>query len=577
MRSLHRLRSRAFRRDGTDDGMALAVALIFILVVGIMVTAALSKTGAVLKTDYLVRQQSQVQYAADAGIERALQVLRDDVSSNPAHFCPTTTAPGATDVDMTSSSDPSSKDPGGLAFNVNLGVSGSPPLRVHYACHTLAGGVPDDTQFTTPGFAIVTTGNKTTGGVDGTLSTTNGVGSTLDVNGPIYMAGKGAIGDFNKTITISNGDFVEFDKGDLAGCTSNLKTIAPTDGSGKIIIGTPATYSSTCAAETPVEAVQTTNLPAAPGTAPPAMNFPLTGTATCKVFFPGTYTAAPALLTPHGGGTPEANYFVSGRYNFDGIGNWTVDNGAIVFGGQPGTGDATAVPGGSVASISDTGCAAFKNADAAAIKTLLALTSSPVGEWPFGTQFVMGGTSTVVIKNGFLSLYTPPTDAAYLPGPAASLIAARSAGWTPTGPTDSARGYTPWAGSQPVTSCAGACNNVGFVANGQILAPNADVSLTGTNGTVAVARAGIVGATVTLAATASVSGGNFFFNPFGNGTGHGIPPERRTVKVTACVDPANPSANCIASPTSGTFTETALATIDNFGIRPIRVFTWRAT
>src|SRR4051794_18459169 len=84
-----------------EEGAALMVALIFILVVGILVTAALSKTGAVLKSDYLVRQQSQLQYAADAGIERALQVLRDDVSSNPAHFCPTKTAPGAAEVDMT--------------------------------------------------------------------------------------------------------------------------------------------------------------------------------------------------------------------------------------------------------------------------------------------------------------------------------------------------------------------------------------------------------------------------------------------------------------------------------------------
>src|SRR3954469_14505696 len=106
---------------GSEEGAALAVALIFILVVGIMVTAALNKSGSVLKTDLLVRQQSQLQYAADAGIDRAMQVLRDDVSSNPAHYCPTTTAAGSPDSVMTNSGDPNSKDPGGLTFNVNLG------------------------------------------------------------------------------------------------------------------------------------------------------------------------------------------------------------------------------------------------------------------------------------------------------------------------------------------------------------------------------------------------------------------------------------------------------------------------
>src|SRR5437763_14430463 len=117
MHSPRRLPKGRFRQD---EGAALMVALIFILVVGILITAALSKTGEVLQADYLVRQQAQVQYAADAGIERALQVLRDDVDSNPAHFCPTATAAGAPDTDMTSTSNPNSKDPGGLAFNANL-------------------------------------------------------------------------------------------------------------------------------------------------------------------------------------------------------------------------------------------------------------------------------------------------------------------------------------------------------------------------------------------------------------------------------------------------------------------------
>lgn len=549
------------------------VALIFILVVGIMITAALSKTGAVLKSDYLVRSQTQVQYAADAGIERALQVLRDDVSTDPAHFCPQATAAGAPDTDMTKSSDPSSQDPGGLSFNSNLSDSNNPHagLKVHYSCHTLAGGVPDNNQFDNFGFSIVTTGGQKAGGVDRTLSTSNGAGKDLTVDGSVYIAGKAATADFNKNITVSNGDFIEFDQGNLQGCLTNLKSLAPANGSGPIIVPTSAQHSATCGSETPLDAIPTPNLPAAPAAAPPSVNFPLIGTATCRVFFPGTYTSAPNLLTPHGGGTPEANYFVSGRYNFDGIGNWTIDNGAYVFGGEPDTaaGDQSAVPGGSVKSIGDTGCAGVAGVTSATIKALLGLSSAPAGEWASGTQFIMGGTSTLTFKNGFLSLYTPPT----AEGPA-SLMAVRTAQWTPTGTTDVGNGYTAWNGSQALTSFSGSGNNVGFIANGQILAPDAPVSLSGTNATIAAARYGIVGKTVDVNATAAISGGSFFFQPFGGINGKGTPPERRTVKVISCVDP-NPGIDCLTAPTPSTLTETALATIENFGTRHIGVFSWR--
>ena len=548
------------------------VALIFILVVGILVTAALSKSGAVLKSDYLVRQQSQLQYAADAGVERALQVLRDDVSSNPAKFCPSAASAGPSDVDMTGSGDANSKDPGGYAFNVNLGDGNSPhaALKVRYACHALAGGVPDDTKFNKLGFAVVTTGGSTTGGVDNTLTSSNGSGVDLSINGTVYVAGRVSPGQIKKNLTISTGDFIEFDQGNLKNCQQNLHDVAPNATSGPIIVPTSTTYSATCGAETPLETFETTNLGPAPDAAPHFISYPLApATETCRVFLPGTYTSAPNLLNPKGGGTPEANYFVSGQYNFDSIGNWTIDNKAILVGGTPGSGDQSQFPSG-VSGVDKTGCKDFAGADATAIKTMLGLTTSPVGEWSQGTQFILGGTSTIDMKNGQLSLYTPPSG--QIP---ASMIAVRTAGWTPTGRTDAQQGYTAWAGNQPAINFQGSGNNVGFISNGQILAPDAPVSLSGTNGTTAAARSGIVGKTVDVNATAAVSGGSFYFQPFGGGSGLGTPPERRTVKVVACAD-SNAAVNCLTAPTSSTFTETAIATIDNFGTRPIRIFSWRA-
>jgi hypothetical protein len=562
------------------------VALIFILVVGIMITAALNKTGGVLKTDYQVRAQAQEQYAVDAGVERALQVLRDDIASK--HYCPTTTAANAPDVLMTGSSDTNSKDPGGMAFNVNLGDSNNPhsPLRVQYACHTLAGAVPDNNQFNNLAYSIVTTGGKTSGGVDDTLTTSNGHGVDLAVDGSIYLAGQepnytGPNADFKKNITVNDGDFIEYQSSDLKSCLTNVNNVAPSDGSGPVIVPPGTTHSVTCSADRPIDVVPTPNLPTAPAAPTPSfIDYPLTGAATCRVFFPGTYTSAPNLLTPHGGGAPEANYFVSGLYNFDGIGDWTIDNKAIVIGGQPnaGAGDQTVLPSGT-ADVSHTGCKDFVNSNDAVVKTtirtLLGLSSSPAGEWDHGTLFVMGGTSTLDMKNGQLSLYTPAT----ADGPA-SLMAARTDGWTPTGATDTNQGYTAWVGnatSSTVIGFQGAGNNVGFISNGQILAPDAPVSLTGTNGTTAAARAGIVGATVDVNATAAISGSSFYFQPFGGGGGPGNPPVRRTIKVVACVDPVNPAANCIASPTSTTFSEVAMATIENSPnvAQHIRVFSWR--
>ena len=51
-------RSPCRRRPEGDEGAALVVALIFIMVVGVMVTAALSKSGAVLQTDERVLHRS---------------------------------------------------------------------------------------------------------------------------------------------------------------------------------------------------------------------------------------------------------------------------------------------------------------------------------------------------------------------------------------------------------------------------------------------------------------------------------------------------------------------------------------
>ena len=46
----------------------------------------------------------------------------------------------------------------------------------------------------------------------------------------------------------------------------------------------------------------------------------------CRVFYPGKYTIAPALI--------EQNYFVSGVYYFENIGSWEVPVGRTITGGS---------------------------------------------------------------------------------------------------------------------------------------------------------------------------------------------------------------------------------------------------
>lgn len=565
--------------SATEEGAALAIALIFILVVGILVTAALSKSGGVMKTNYLVREQAQLQYAADAGIDRAIQVLRDDVSTHPrAHFCFDSSS-GVSHM----TSDATSADFNGMAFNTNITDANTPhsPLKVWYSCNTRAGSAPDWSQQSAINYAVVTTGGNKDGGASDTLTSSNGSGVTLQVDGPIYVPGPEKLGDFSKNITIKNGDLVEYYAGDLQACQQSLNNIVVSSGNKGITIGTASNQSTCSLGQTPIFAIPTTNLDAdAPGAAPHYVQYPSPAAETCRVFFPGTYTSPPALLVPsHNVGE---NYFVSGRYYFEDIGNWNPKNGEVVIGGQPAPGDQT--DSDSAPASGASGCEHFANADPAVVRTIVTtlITASGVTlaadapEWDTGTQFIFGGRSSINPQKVSISLYTPPT----ANGPA-SLMAVRTDQWTPTGTTDTGHHYKAWhATSQSqVVSIQGSGNNVGFEVNGALLAPDAPVQLAGTVGTTAVVRGGLFASTADISAAAAVSPGNYFFQAAGGGTGPFTPPQRRTITITACVDPANPSTDCtsVATPTATTFTETALVTIDNLGTRPAKVFTWRAT
>ncbi len=566
------------RTRDDDDGAALAIALVFMLVVGILITAALNKSGAVLKTDLAVRNQAQLQYAADAGVDRAIQILSSDVAPAhlPAKFCKKKSA------SSTSMTDPANgaQDPGGLEFNSDLSDSGSPhgPITVQYGCQTIQGSTPDPSTESTNNYAIVTTAgtatgfNPPSGSTANTLTSSLGSGKDMKVEGAIYVAGNEQAADLKKKIAIQDASLVEFDGGDFDACMDDLDAVT------RITVPGPPN-SKTCGAQTPGEAVPDVTIPEdAPDAAPDPIDYPVDAPTpkdvTCRIFLPGTYTSPPALLDGDNKDGSNANYFVSGLYNFQNV-DLTVSGGEVLLGGQPNP-DTNPHPGTTEPDVTagvqpeKTGCKHFATLSDSALATALAAVFtaagvSPEGVWEHGSLWVMGGTSSLSLSNGALSLYTPdhPADE-----PPTSLIAARSDQWFDSGvTTDDSLGYDPWDDvGQRLIDVQGGGNNVEMTVNGKIVAPDAPMSLTATENTTAVARSGVVGSFVDINASAAVGGGSFSFQACCGSTITTQSAQRRTVKVTSTATAADGS----------TFSETAVATIDNFGDRPVRVYSWRA-
>jgi hypothetical protein len=85
-----------------------------------------------------------------------------------------------------------------------------------------------------------------------------------------------------------------------------------------------------------------------------------------------------------------------------------------------------------------------------------------------------------------------------------------------------------------------------------------------------------VAKTIDLDASSGVQADQFAFQTDLGGSTNLPPPQRRTVLIIACVDTVSPASDCTTASGGSVFKQTAVATIDNFGTRPIRVYSWRA-
>lgn len=536
--------SRFRRVTNNDDGVSLVLALLFIVVVALFATVALDKAASTSQVGQALRDRGRLQYALDGAIDRALQVLKNDVANqtpgSPATLC---TSPGAAS-DIT-------QEAGGLVLNNHV---------VRYSCQTLAGKTaPDDPALDT-NFAIVLTSpslnalDTSSGLAAGQGATCASPGSALKVTGPVYLRGPENNTGASKRILVCGGDYVRYTSSSPACTTAELAALT------NVVVDAGSLKG--CTEQTVDQAVATYTLPTAPTQASNGFYLDVpagsgSNPPVCRVFYPGLYPAAPTVRS----NTADANYFVSGLYYFEFNGQWAIgSNTTVIAGTKQEPTDVGVLP----AQGASTACNGVT--DAAAMTALPALlptglTQAGVTSYYFstgGAQFVFGFKATLS-NAGYFTMYNPVPPSAT--SPALNLVAVRAATdpGQAAGAGDIARGYQRWQEpNDPVLSNQSASS--AMILNGKVMAPSAPVQLTASNPTDGVVRGGLVAKTLDLGA--SVTGGGLALStPSYNNAP--APPPYRTVRIVA------------SEPGGSADTNVAVATISNYSPFTVTVKSWR--
>ena len=376
-----------------EDGSALILALVFLSLFGLLIAAILGQVDANIRTTLTVRSHEAKVYGADAGIDYAIQALQADDT-----ICPDDTTP-----------EQALDEPP---------LEGDVPVDVVVTCQTTEGNV-----LGVRGYAVVTTEPK--GGSSG-LDTSNGsIARTIE--GPVWVDGDL---DLAKPVTVNGAHL--FQKSPCQATPIDELTVTPSP---------PFTVRCSTAA-TPDE---DHGLPAYPsGSAQPATG---DGNATCRTFSPGLYTTAPALVA--------SNFFKSGFYYFEDIGDWSVTD--VLFGGTPQDDESKL--------LVETPCASEPSTTAAR-----------------GVMFAFGGTSRMIVGNGArVELFTPNAAAVDPGDPGISIRAVLDEDRDPTQGGD-IRWKTSTAGMAVLDVAGG--NTRDMAVHGLVYTPSSVVNLFVTGGTV---------------------------------------------------------------------------------------------
>lgn len=231
--------SRMQRRHGRDEGAVLVIVLIVVVIVSVVVAAVVTQTEVGVRSTTVARSHLAKVYAADAGVEHAIQSLKRDnkICPDPAHEhdFPTQTFNGR-------------------------------QVAIH--CRTISGSANG-----LWGYAIVVLDSTDS------LTTQGGVGVPKSIEGPVHA--KRLPASFVAPLTIT-GDVTE----EAGRCSTDADVPA------NLTISPGYSYSCVAAgsAPTPDHELPTSE----PANAPAADTLTVPG---CKIFKPGTYTTAPSLAS----------------------------------------------------------------------------------------------------------------------------------------------------------------------------------------------------------------------------------------------------------------------------------------
>jgi Tfp pilus assembly protein PilX len=503
------------RRPRGDEGVSLVLALVFIVLVGLFATVALTKSQNTLASGQQLSLRGDAQYTADGAVDQALTALREDMLDADPSRCAQFTAPTS---------------------NGSYTLNGT---TATWTCTLLGGRAKKATDVTTSDYAIVLTSPN----LDA-LETQSG-SDPLVVGGSIYLNGRQTNTPLKKEVNVQDGDVVSPVDSD---CEADLNAL--TD------ITVTAGYIKACTEDLVASAQPSVDLPAAPG--PTSVVLPMQTTLPgkakpCKVYYPGLYTAAPTfddLLNVNA--KVDATYFVSGLYYFRNIGTWQLStNGQTVIGGQRSVSEDTVA-------LTSNDCGGMTDAKAMSLYAPLTgphlvKTALPDIYFAYGVTWVLGQNSSVSPSNITLTLFTPPAL-----GSSTQPFSLVSFGSS----TNNYQKHTQSGPGTP-TAVSGFSNNTKAHFNAKIMTPGSRLDLFTTNDTEAVARSGIVAYELLLKASSG-----------GTGTGPSItapynkknpPPPFRTVKIVT-TDSTGATSTSV----------TSVATISNFPPYSVVTESWRS-
>lgn len=502
-------------RTRGDDGVTLVLVLLFITVVGLFATVALEKSRTTALSGTSLHDRSHLQYALDAGAERGLDVLQSDVASGSPSKCVETPS-SPTEEDLTSV-----RDGAGLTVNAQT---------VSFSCETLAGRAASNSDAFKNNYAIVTTSTTSNGLV------TSGGGGPFIVNGSVYMAANTTTDNLKKDVEVGgDGDIVVNVGTDATACAASLRNISP------LTIKSGSAGLKTCTTQTRADALPTVILPSLStlNTMSTGALAPLNGlfytdpvtTEKCRIFFPGVYSAAPALAN-------EDAYFVSGFYYFEGNFTFQIGNNDHVIAGKAASLDVDATKSSACDGVDDD--EALSIVTSVVTRNLLRSTV-----WTQGATFAFGDKAKLSVS-GSLVMRTPVATST---NAATNVISVQTTG----------NGYK----RSNVTSgylveTTSAIPDITF--NAKIFAPEGDLSFFASQPTVAFALDGVIAETLTLkgsnqSQTLDLRAVNRKSKPN---------PPFRTVRVI--------SRDAVAGSTAKT---TVVATIDNYAPYALDVLSWR--